>query len=145
LGVAGLTLGLGIGLMSRISSFADEAREPLSAHRRFLIAWGTLAIYYSNVPWASLRLALAGAFAAFAVWVCWLTARRAMSAVFLVLFAAVVAWWISIAPSHDRPWRPEVAVMPRAIIDGDRVRIMGVRGSNGRCYIRRKVATAMTP
>ena len=53
--------------------------------------------------------------------------RPSVSAVLLVLFAGVVAWWISIAPSHDRPWRPEVAVMPRAIIDGDRVRIMGVR------------------
>jgi hypothetical protein len=30
-------------------------------------------------------------------------------------------------PSHHRPWRPEVAVMPRAIINGDRVRITGVR------------------
>jgi hypothetical protein len=47
--------------------------------------------------------------------------------VFAVLFLAVVAWWLSISPSHDRPWRPEVAVMPRAIIDGDRVHITGVR------------------
>jgi len=39
----------------------------------------------------------------------------------------VIAWWISLAPSHDRPWRPEVAIMPRAVIDGDRVRITGVR------------------
>ena len=43
------------------------------------------------------------------------------------LFLGVVAWWLAIPPSHDRPWRPEVAVMPRAIIDGDRVRITGVR------------------
>ena len=43
------------------------------------------------------------------------------------LFLGVVVWWISIAPSHDRNWRPEVAVMPRAVIDGDRVRIIGVR------------------
>ena len=43
------------------------------------------------------------------------------------LFLIVVVWWISIRPSHHRPWRPEVAVMPRAIIDGDHVRIMGVR------------------
>jgi len=50
-----------------------------------------------------------------------------MSTVFLGLFFVVVIWWISIAPSYDRPWRPEVAVMPRAIIDGDRVRITGVR------------------
>jgi hypothetical protein len=43
------------------------------------------------------------------------------------LFLGVVAWWISIPPSHNRPWRPEVAVMPRATIDGDRVHITGVR------------------
>ena len=98
-----------------------------SLFRILLIAWGTLAVYYSNLPWASLRLALAVAFAAFAVWACWLTARRAMSAVFFAVFAGVVAWWISIPPSHDRPWRPEVAVMPRAFIDGDLVRLTGVR------------------
>jgi Domain of unknown function (DUF4105) len=44
-----------------------------------------------------------------------------------VLFLGVVVWWITIQPSHDRAWRPEVAVMPRAFIDGDRVRITGVR------------------
>jgi Domain of unknown function (DUF4105) len=92
-----------------------------------LIVWGTLAIYYSNLPWAELRLALAAAFAAFAVWACWVSSRRGMFAVFLVVFFAVVVWWISIPPSHDRPWRPEVAVMPRVTIEGDRVRITGVR------------------
>jgi Domain of unknown function (DUF4105) len=50
-----------------------------------------------------------------------------MSTIFLILFLGVVAWWISIPPSHDRHWRSEVSVMPRAIIDGDRVRISGVR------------------
>ena len=50
-----------------------------------------------------------------------------MPVVFLVMFLGVVGWWISIAPSHDRVWRPEVAVMPRAFIDGDHVRITGVR------------------
>ena len=50
-----------------------------------------------------------------------------MPFVFLVMFLGVVGWWISISPSHDREWRPEVAVMPRAFIDSDRVRITGVR------------------
>src|SRR5262245_24010380 len=36
-----------------------------------LIAWGTLAIYYSNLPRAELRSLLAAVFAAFAVWACW--------------------------------------------------------------------------
>jgi hypothetical protein len=92
-----------------------------------LITWAALAIYYSNLPWPSLRLALAGAFTAFAIWALWLSRRRRMPLAFAVVFLGVVGWWISIAPSHDRPWRPEVAVMPRAIIDGDRVRFTGVR------------------
>jgi hypothetical protein len=92
-----------------------------------LIAWATLAIYYSNLPWAWLRLGLAVAFAAFAIWALWLSRQRRMSVAFIVLYLGVVAWWIAIPPSHDREWRPEVAVMPRAVIDGDRVRITGVR------------------
>lgn len=120
--------------------------EPLSSHRGFLfrsfgwlgtgvwflcrvvlITWASLAIYYSNLPGAGLRLAAAAGFAAFAIWVFWWSRRRHMSVVLAALFLGVVAWWLFIPPSHDRPWRPEVAVMPRAVIDGDRVRITGVR------------------
>jgi hypothetical protein len=92
-----------------------------------LIAWATLAIYYSNLPSAGLRVALAVSFAILAIWLLWLSRDRRASLVFIGLFLGVVAWWLSISPSHDRPWRPEVAVMPRATIDGDRVRITGVR------------------
>ena len=92
-----------------------------------LILWATLAIYYSNLPWPGLRLGLAIAFAAFAIWAIWFAPQRRMSVVLIVLYLGVVAWWISISPSHDRQWRPEVAVMPRAFLDGDRVRLTGVR------------------
>src|SRR5262249_36681196 len=121
------------------NSVSKGGKEPLSSDRSFLpwslgwllggiwvvcqivlIAWGTLAIYYSNLPWAALRLTLSAAFAAFAVWACWVSPRRGMSAVFLGLFFAVVVWWISIPPSHDRPWRQEVAGMARGGIARDR-------------------------
>jgi len=92
-----------------------------------LIAWTTFAVYYSNLPWSWLRLVSAGAFAAFAVWALFLSRQRWTSLAAIGLFLGVVVWWISIAPSHDRHWRPEVAVMPRATIDGDRVRLTGVR------------------
>ncbi|HXX07652.1 MAG TPA: DUF4105 domain-containing protein [Pseudolabrys sp.] len=92
-----------------------------------LVAWAALMIYYSNLPWPDLRLALAIAFAVFATWALWFSRQRRMSALFIVLFLAVVTWWMFIFPSHDRPWRQEVAVMPRAFIDADRVRITGVR------------------
>jgi hypothetical protein len=95
--------------------------------RVVLVTWAVLAIHYSNLPWAGLRTMLAAAFAAFAIWALWLSRQRRMSVVFLVMFFGVVAWWIAIPPSHNRQWRPEVAVMPRAVIEGDHVRLTGVR------------------
>lgn len=113
-GIAGAALrwlGAGLGILIRV----------------VLVAWAALAIFYSNLPWPGLRLALALGFAAFAVWAFWLSRQRRSRVVLAVLYLAVVAWWITIRPSHDRPWRPEVAVMPRAFVHGDRVHLTGVR------------------
>jgi len=95
--------------------------------RVLLIAWPTLAIYWSNLPWAWLRLVLALAFLMFSVYVFWWARRPRVFVLFAGLFLIVLMWSISIRPTHDRPWRPDVAVMPRVTIDGDRVRITGVR------------------
>jgi hypothetical protein len=95
--------------------------------RVLLLAWATLAIYYSNLPWGWLRLSLAVAFLVFGIWALWLTRRPRMFLAFAGLFLCVLVWYICIRPSHDRPWRPEVSVMPRATTDGDRVRFTGFR------------------
>lgn len=91
-----------------------------------LLGWGALAIYY-NLPWEGMRLAAALVFLIFGIWALWYSRSPAALAIFAALFLGVLVWFNSIKPSHDRPWRPEVAVMPRAFIDGDRVRITGVR------------------
>jgi hypothetical protein len=104
-----------------------------------LVAWGTLAVYYSNLPWAPLRVVLAVAFAALGVWALWVTRRQRMGWAFVAAFAGVVVWFMSIRPSNDRPWRPEVAVTPRAVVAGDHVRIDGVRNFDFRS------ATDFTP
>lgn len=119
------TLSLSGSFLSKVLSWLIKGIWFL--FRALLIAWATLAIYYSNLPSAGLRVALAMLFAGLAIWLLWLSRDRRASLVFIGLFLGVVAWWLSISPSHDRPWRPEVAVMPRATIDGDRVRITGVR------------------
>ena len=80
--------------------------------KALLAVWATLAIYFSNLPWAWLRLVLAVAFAAFGIWALWLTHRPQMRWAFASLFLVVLVWFLCIRPSHDRPWRPEVAVMP---------------------------------
>jgi hypothetical protein len=67
------------------------------------------------------------AFALFAISAFWFSRNRRMPAIAIALFFGVVAWWIVIPASHDRNWRPEVAMMPRAIINGDNVHLTGVR------------------
>lgn len=90
-----------------------------------LVLWAVLALWYQDP--GGLGLALAAAFAAASIWLLWLSRTRRATILFIALYLGVIGWWFTILPSHDRPWRPEVAVMPRATIDGDRVRITGVR------------------
>lgn len=90
-------------------------------------AWGGLAIYYSDLPSYGLRLGLALVFAAIAIWCLWIARDGRARLVFVVMLAAVAAWWTTIPPSDHRDWRGEVSVMPRVTITGDVVRISGVR------------------
>ncbi len=93
--------------------------------------WGTLAIYYSDLKSAALRTALALLFASFGTTALVLLASqrwrwRAIGA-FALVFAGLLAWWGSIAPSNDRDWKPEVAVLPYATFEGDLVTLHNIR------------------
>ncbi|KTD62492.1 DUF4105 domain-containing protein [Legionella shakespearei] len=92
-----------------------------------IISWSSLALYYSNLPWVSTRIIMGISFALFGVWAFWITKKPRGVIVFFILFIGILIWWSTILPSHDREWRPEVAVMPRAIINGDTVRFTGFR------------------
>lgn len=91
------------------------------------IVWATLAIYYSNLPWLGLRVALAVVFLLFGVWSLWRPYRLRRIGMFGVAYLGLLVWWGTIRPSHDRNWRSDVAVMPRVTIDGDKVKITGFR------------------
>src|SRR5690606_15647890 len=117
--------GVSVGRSRRMAYYA--ARTPGFLFRVLLILWAALAIHFSNLPWPPVRTALAIAFAIFSIWVLWFSGTRRRNVIFSAAFAAVVAWWIAILPSHDRNWRPEAAVLPHAIVDGDIVRIENVR------------------
>jgi hypothetical protein len=95
--------------------------------RVVLIAWPTLAIYYATFPWFWVRLLLALTFMVFSIWVFWFARKPRMYFVYAALALLVLVWFLSLKPSHDRNWRPDVAVMPRVTIDGDHVRITDVR------------------
>ena len=92
-----------------------------------LIAWATLAIYYSPVPSARWRMSLATAFAIFAIWALWIERELVPFLLLGVVYVIIVMAWFSVRPSNERPWRPEFRITPRARFEGDRVRILGVR------------------
>jgi len=92
-----------------------------------LLAWTTLAVYWSRLPWPWLRLGLAVAVAAYGIYALWWKRSLRSRIVFFGLVVVVIACFMSIQPTHDGPWRTDVAVMPRAVMDGDRVVLKDVR------------------
>jgi len=42
-------------------------------------------------------------------------------------FVAVLAWWLALAPSHDRTWSVEYARLPEARLEGDTLTVTNVR------------------
>jgi hypothetical protein len=93
-----------------------------------MAAWGMLAIYYSDYQNETLKTCCAGLFgiATLSAFIL-LPNRRRTLVWFGVVFAALVAWWSLIEPSNSRDWQDDVAVLPYADIQGDRVTIHNIR------------------
>jgi hypothetical protein len=53
--------------------------------------------------------------------------RRRGLAIAAAIFGVVLVWWLSIAPSNDRDWLPDVSRLPAARIDGDRLTVTNLR------------------
>ena len=71
-----------------------------------MTAWGALAIWYSNLPEGYCATVLAGllGLATLLAFV-FLPDRLRTLAGFLLVFAGIVAWWMSIPASNDRHWQ----------------------------------------
>ncbi len=93
-----------------------------------MTAWGTLAIYWSNPPPGLLRSVLAAVFglATVLAFLCLPNRLRTLIG-FLLVFAAVAGWWMTIPASNDRLWQRDVAVLPFADVKGDLVTIHNIR------------------
>lgn len=120
---------------SEVPSLPSRARKVLTVLVRvvcwpallLMAGWGTLAVYYSNLPegirpWAAAVFAILSLAGLLLV-----RPRRLAFLAYLVFFGAVVVWWLLIPPSNVRDWQPDVAVLPYATIAGDRVTIHNIR------------------
>jgi hypothetical protein len=94
-------------------------------------AWGVLALAYAGPVDDAVRNDLAAGFAlvsvatlialAFRHW------RWRVLTAYLVVFATIQGWHFAIAPSNERDWQADVAVLPYATIEGDFVTVHEIR------------------
>lgn len=93
--------------------------------------WGTLAVLYSGPENEVLRNALAAAVAlvsmAALIGVAIRRWRWRALGVQAALFVVLLAWWRGIEPSNARDWQADVALLPRATIEGDVVTLHNIR------------------
>ena len=93
--------------------------------------WGALALAYAGPHDAAVRNALAAAYAlaALAALLALASRRwrwRAFTA-YVVLFAALLAWYSGIEPTNQRDWQTDVSLLPSATIEGDAITVHGIR------------------
>src|SRR6266487_1939203 len=101
--------------------------------------WASGAIYF-DLPIAWLRTPLAFVYGAAIVALLIAVKRRGLAlGAGALAFVLVLIWWLSIKPSNDRPWQPDVAQTAWADIDGDLVTLYNVRNCDYR------TATDYTP
>ena len=89
-----------------------------------LIAWAALALWFdSSYPKALTTLILLVSISVFLYIERWLMRFIALG----LQFAAVLSWWLQIAPSNSRNWQEDVARLPAVEINGDQIIIHNVR------------------
>ena len=87
--------------------------------------WAAGALYF-DFPKASALTAFLFAVVLLAAIVLIRGKLRKIAIVFAA-FALVVSWWLTLKPSNDRPWQPDVTETAWAEIKGDKVTVHNVR------------------
>jgi hypothetical protein len=92
------------------------------------VAWTAGALYFDLPAPAFIRETAAGLWLVGVIILWFLVRPRLHARVFTALvFTGIFTWWLTLKPRQDRDWKPEVAVLAHADIDGDQVIIHNVR------------------
>src|SRR5688500_2842834 len=77
-----------------------------------LTGWAALAIYFGGAGGGKWRALLAIAFLVLTIcaWCCNRSFRKPIRITWSAAFIIILAWFIAIQPSHQRPWKREVAM-----------------------------------
>ena len=94
----------------------------------FLIIWGAIAIYFSNLPGDRLRQALAILFAlsTFSMFLFVKDLKKALKILCSASFILML-WFLAISPSNDKEWLADVQKMPAISIEQNKVTVKDIR------------------
>jgi Domain of unknown function (DUF4105) len=94
------------------------------------VAWAFGALYF-DFPKAGELAAIAFVIAVLAT-ILFVRRKLLKLAIVFGAFAVVVSWWLTLKPSNDRAWQPDVAQTAWAEVNGDEVTIHNVRNCDYR-------------
>jgi hypothetical protein len=95
-------------------------------------AWAFGAVWFDGPFGAGNRIAAALLAIAFVVVLLFVRPFWRKLGIFVVLFAGVLVWWLTITPQQDSDWQPDVAQKAWADIQGDEVTLHNVRNCDYR-------------
>jgi len=94
--------------------------------------WAFGALYF-DFPIVSLRALAAVVFVLLLIGaLIWLPGKLLKVGAVFGGFVLVMCWWLTLKPTNDRPWQPDVAQLAWAEIDGDEVKVHNVRNCDYR-------------
>jgi len=97
-----------------------------------MTGWAILVIWFSELAFG-MRVIAVGLYSMGALLSPLLFRPRWLgAAVSCLLFTGIVIWFFSLAPSNDRDWQPDLAVLPHAEVSGDKVTLHNIRNCDYR-------------
>ena len=92
------------------------------------VAWAAGALHF-DLPTPPLIRDVAATLWLLGAIIAWFFLRPRIRARIVVMFAffGIIGWWLTIQPRSARDWKPEVAVLADAAIDGEHVTIHNIR------------------
>jgi hypothetical protein len=126
----------GQGAASQPSAASRWARRGILAAGGLVLAgftaWGTAALYFDfRTP--VLRVPLAVAYAGLTVFLFWRVRPRWRGlATWAALSGLLLAWWLSLAPSNNREWQRDVALLPWGEVEGTLLTLHNIRNCDYR-------------
>jgi hypothetical protein len=98
-----------------------------------LTAWAVAALYFDLLPGSTFKIVLASVYA-IAMLAALLAFRRGGIGIGICVvgFVLVLIWWLTLKPSNNRAWQPDVAQTAWAEVNGDHVTIHNVRNCDYR-------------